>query len=208
MRGRLVGATAIGLVVLLCTGCAAWKSFGYSGFGRDRWQKPDEVIAALGIRPGDSVADLGAGGGYFTFRLAKATGPEGAVYAVDVDAQMTTYLERRARDEGARNVHVLLAQYDDPLLPEEGVDLIFTCNTYHHLQDRIAYFENVHKYLRSGGRIAIVEFRPQGFFQRIFPHSTSAQVIRREMQGAGYELAQEHAFLDSQSFLVFVRRDG
>ncbi len=205
---KLLGALAAVLVLASCTSCARAKRFGYEGFGRDRWQQPGQVIDALEIQPGDLIADVGAGGGYFTFRLAEATGPEGRVYAVEVDRDMTEYLEERARDERAENVEVILAEYHDPLLPEGGVDLVFTCYTYHHIEERSDYFANVQKYLRPGGRVAIVEYVPEGWFQRIFPHSTSAEEIRREMEQAGYDLEQEHGFLSRQSFLVFSKREG
>ncbi|MEE9282385.1 MAG: class I SAM-dependent methyltransferase [Myxococcota bacterium] len=204
---RFVGVL-VALLAVGASGCARVKRFGYEGFGRDGWQQPEKVIDSLGIRAGDRIADVGAGGGYFTFRLAEATGPEGRVYAVDVDRDMTEYLRERARDEGAENVEVILAEYHDPLLPEAGVDLVFVCNTYHHIEERSDYFANVQKYLRPGGRVAIVEYVPQGWFQRIFPHSTSAEEIRREMEQAGYDLEQEHGFLSRQSFLVFTKREG
>src|SRR5512143_1493294 len=101
-------------------GCASWKKFAYEGFGRDRWQQPERVIDALGVRPGERVADLGAGGGYFTFRLADAVGPTGRVYAVDVDPDLLAYLRERAAREGRSNVEVIEATADDPHLPADG----------------------------------------------------------------------------------------
>ena len=201
---RFLGvATAL---LVLGSGCARLKSFGYSGFGRDGWQQPDQVVDSLGVRAGDRIADLGAGGGYFTFRLAEATGLDGKVYAVDVDQEMTEYLEKRVETEQTRNVEVILAEYHDPLLPPDGVDLLFTCNTYHHIQNRAEYFANVRKYLSKEGRVAIIDLVPEGWLQRIFPHSTSAEEIRSEMSEAGYELEREYDFLSRQSFLVFAKR--
>ena len=192
------------LLVLSLSGCAGFKRLAYDGFfGRDGWQQPERVVEALEIQPGAHVADLGAGGGYFTFRLADAVGTDGRVYAVDVDRDMTDYLTERAREEGRANVEVVLAPYDDPTLPEAGVDLIFTVNTYHHIQDRSAYFARAARALTPGGRVAVIDFRPEGLFQRIFPHSTSAAEIRAEMESAGYKLDAEHDFLDDQSFQVF-----
>ncbi len=196
---------ALGLllaIALLGPSCTSLKRCAYEPADRDGWQKPAEVVAALALRPGDRVADLGSGGGYFTFRLADAVGPGGRVYAVDVDAAMNDDLERRAREAQRTNVEVVLAALDDPRLPEP-VDLIFTSNTYHHLASRPTYFRNARRYLRPGGRIAIVEFRPEGLWQRIFPHSTAAEAIRTEMESAGYRLAQELDFLERQHFLVF-----
>ncbi len=142
---------AASLALLLCSGCSGWKRFAYEGFRRDSWQQPDRVIEELGIEPGDYVADLGAGGGYFTFRLAEAVGPGGVVYAVDVDEDMTGHLAERAADEGHRNVEVILGGYDDPRLPDGEVDLLFTSNTYHHIQDRVAYFANLRRDLNPMG---------------------------------------------------------
>jgi len=183
-------------------GCTALKRWAYEGWGRDTWQQPERVIEALRLRPGDRVADLGSGGGYFTFRLARAVGPAGHVYAVDVDEGMNDYIVERARDEGLGNVSAILAQYDDPLLPECGVDMIFTSNTYHHLQDRSAYFRNARRYLRPGGRVAIIDLAGKGWFDSMFGHWTPAATIREEMEAAGYRLDAEPP-LPRQSFLIF-----
>lgn len=198
----------LGLLVVLGGGCTTFKRWAYEGFGRDQWQKPDDVIKTLGIRPGDRVADLGSGGGYFTFRLARTVGSAGTVYAVDVDAGLNDYVADRARREGLAHIQVILARYDDPLLPTSGMDLIFTCNTYHHLEDRVSYFQNVRQYLRSGGRVAIVEFNGKHWLNRIFGHQTGADEIRREMEAAGYRLEAQYDFLPRQAFLVFSLQGG
>jgi ubiquinone/menaquinone biosynthesis C-methylase UbiE len=190
---------------VLIGGCAGLKRCAYEGFGRDGWQQPDRVIQALGIEPGDRVADLGAGGGYFTFRLAQAVGSDGKVYAVDVDPGMTDYLRERASKGGYANVDAVLAEYDDPLLPEGGVELIFTCNTYHHIDDRTAYFARASRYLSPKGRIAVIEYKSEGWLQTLFSHSTGSKTIRSEMEEGGYRLLQELDFLSRQHFLVFAR---
>jgi predicted methyltransferase len=189
------------LVVALGIGCTDFKRFLYQGIGRDRWQQPEQVVRALAIAPGQHVADLGSGGGYFTFRLADATGPQGRVYAVDVDPGLNTYVERQARKQGYEQVRVVLAEHDDASIPAGGVDLIFTCNTYHHIEDRVAYFARARSYLRPGGRIAVIDFREPGWLFR--RHSVPADVIRSELEAAGYRLEREHDFLPRQSFLVF-----
>jgi arsenite methyltransferase len=199
----MLPATTV-LVALWCTaGCTSWKRFAYEGFGRDTWQKPDQVIAVLTIRPGEQIADIGSGGGYFTFRFAQAVGPGGKVYAVDIDQDMTDYVAARARDEGLANVDVILARPDDPLLPAAGVDLVFTSNTYHHIENRVAYFANVRKYLHRDGRVAIVELAGKSWFSSWFGHYTPSETIRREMEAAGYRLEHEFPFLPRQHFLVF-----
>src|SRR5262245_1201108 len=146
---RLMIVTAAALVAGLFYGCTAFKRWAYGeGESRDAWQHPEEVIQALAISPGQRVADIGAGGGYFAVRLADAVGPTGRVYAVDIDPDMIAYLQERAATLADHNVEVILAAAGDPRLPDDGVDLIFTCDTYHHIEDRTAYFAGAKKFLR------------------------------------------------------------
>jgi arsenite methyltransferase len=194
----VVVATAV-----LLAGCARLKQCAYEGVNRDDWQQPQRVIAALNIRPGDRVADLGSGGGYFTFRLAEAVGPAGKVYAVDIDRDMVDLIGKRVKQETASNIETVLATPDDPLLPKTGVDLIFTSNTYHHIDKRIAYFASLRRYLRPGGRVAIIDFDRRSWLVGLFRHYTPTEFIKPEMEQAGYSLQQELDFLDRQSFLIF-----
>ena len=193
-------------LVLTAAGCArAWKQFAYEGFSRDDWQQPQRVIEVLAIEPGATIADLGAGSGYFTFDLAEATGPDGIVYAVDIDPDMIALLSERKTGEKADNVRVVTATPDDPGLPDGSVDLVFTSNTYHHLDDPVAYFAALRKDLAADARVAILDLRPEaGWFQRWSGHSTPAQQIRDEMARAGYRVEDEQDFVERQSFLVFV----
>src|SRR5262245_56667701 len=182
------------------------KAFGYSGFGRDRWQQPDRVVGELGLKPGDRVADLGAGGGYFTFRLARAVLPSGVVYAVDTDPDMRAGMAAKAARDRGTNVIPVEATPGDPALPEP-VDLAFLVNAFHHLPDRPAYLAKLASFLRPGGRVAIVEARPEGL-NRLIGHATPPEAIRAELAAAGYTLAADHAFLPRQSFHVFERPAG
>ncbi len=197
-------AMPLAVLALLSGGCASWKRFAYEGWGRDRSQQPERVMAALAIERGAHVADLGAGGGYFTFRFAAAVGPDGVVYAVDVDPDMLDYLREQARERGLGTIEVIAAAPDDARLPEGSVDLLFTCNTYHHLADRIAYFRRLRPALRPGARVAIIDYDGRGLFGWLFGHATPAATIRAEMEAAGYRLAAQHDFLTHQSFQVFV----
>ena len=99
------------------------------------------------------------------------------------------------------------AEYDDPSLPVRSLDLIFSSNTYHHIENRVGYFANARKYLRNDGRIAIIEFNGRGWFQTLFGHHTPSEVIKKEMQAAGYRLTHEFDFLSKQSFLVFSSKE-
>jgi ubiquinone/menaquinone biosynthesis C-methylase UbiE len=199
---RLLAALAA-LSLALGGSCASLKKFAYEGFGRDRSQQPEQVIAALGLQPGNRVADLGAGGGYFTFRFADAVGPDGLVYAIDIDPDMVAYLKDRASEGGHRNVEAIEASAADPGLPAASVDLLFTCNTYHHIGERTEYFARAKAALRPGGRVAIIDMNGAGWFAWLFGHATAPETIRSEMEAAGYTVAQQHDFLSEQSFLVF-----
>lgn len=207
LRRGLVAVLAAGLLAAPL-GCGSCKRFLYEGFGRDSWQKPDEVLALLAVAEGDRVADLGAGGGYFTFRLARAVGPDGRVYAVDVDEDMLALLRKRAAEEGADNVEVVRAAPDDPHLPDGEIDLLLTVNTYHHIADRSAYFARVLDDLAPNGRVAVIELSDASWFPRTFGHHTPAETIVEEMRAAGYALEERHDVLERQSFLVFRPDDG
>jgi ubiquinone/menaquinone biosynthesis C-methylase UbiE len=191
------------LPAVMGSGCVSLKRLAYEGFGRDRWQHAEEVVHALQIQAGAHVADLGSGSGFFTFRLADAVGRDGKVYAVDVDPQMNEYLMKRITEEGYKNIEVTFAAPSDPKLQESSVDLIFTCNTYHHLSERVTYFAYAKRYLRPGGRIAVIDFSGKGLFHKLFGHYAPRDLILSEMADAGYELDQELFFLPRQTFLVF-----
>lgn len=211
MRRRI--ALGILAAVIAAVGAVWWnraelkrQAYG-EGPERDAWQQPERVLEALVIQPGQRIADIGAGGGYFTFRFARAVGPAGKVYAVDIDPDMTKLVERMAREQGHANVQTILAEPHDPHLPEE-VDLIFVANTYHHIHNRTDYFRRVRVRLRPGGRLAIVEYSgKENWFARTFGHSTGADAIRAELVAAGYRLVQQYDFLSQQHFLIFGASD-
>jgi predicted methyltransferase len=191
-------ACAVVAAALFLGGCGTVKRYAYEGFDRDEWQQPERVVADLALAPGAKVADLGAGGGYFTFRLARAVGPDGRVYAVDIDAGMNEHVARQAQKEGLANVRTVLAATDDAKLPEP-VDLLFTSNTYHHLEERVAYFRGVReRQLTPDGHVAIVEFRPGKT-----SHATARKTIEQEMGAAGFRLVKSFDYLERQHFLVF-----
>jgi len=168
---------------------------------RDAWQKPHQVIQALALEPVSVVADVGAGTGYFSARLANML-KQGRVYAVDVEPAMVKHLAERAKREHLPNLVALAAGPDDPRLPEK-VDLVLLVDVYHHVDDRAAYFRKLRGSLKPGGRLAIIDFRldsPEGP-----PRETrlAPEQVKQEMAAAGYALAAEHAFLPNQYFLVF-----
>jgi ubiquinone/menaquinone biosynthesis C-methylase UbiE len=174
---------------------------------RDQWQKPDAVVEALKLRPGEVVADIGAGSGYFSLRFARAVGDRGRVYAVDIDPEMIRHLNRRRRDEHLRNVVTVLSDPDDPLLPEGSVDRVVIVDTWHHVEDHATYLQRLRKVLRPGGQVVQIDFQ-----KRELPVGPplSMKIARedlvKEMEAAGFQLSGEQTFLPYQYFLVFTLR--
>ena len=168
---------------------------------RDAWQKPGMVIAALHLKPGQLIADIGAGTGYFTVRLA-SLGVAPKVYASDIEPAMVAYLKERAAKEGLKNIFPVLAAADTPNLPEP-VDVVLIVDTYHHIGDREAYFRRLTKSLKPGGRVAIIDFRPDSPEGPPKEFRFPPEQCISEMQHAGFNLAARHDFLPRQHFLVF-----
>jgi len=168
---------------------------------RDTWQLPDRVIAALHLKRGQIVADIGAGTGYFSVRLAKS-GAALKVYAVDIEPSMVSYLRERAAKEGLNNVTAVQAAADQPNLPEP-VDLILIVDTYHHIGDRETYFRKLSKLIKPGGRVAIIDFKPDSPEGPPKEFRFPVEKFKSEMGKAGYKLTAQHDFLPRQEFLIF-----
>ena len=168
---------------------------------RDAWQKPHEVIQALALKPGAVVADIGAGTGYFSVRLANML-PKGRIYAVDLEPDMVKYLAERAKREKRGNMIALAAAPDDPRLPEKA-DLLLMVDVYHHVEDRERYFRRLRGSLKPDGRVAIIDFRMDSREGPPRAARVPRERVVAELKSAGYSLAQEHGFLPNQYFLVF-----
>lgn len=169
---------------------------------REAWQRPDEVVSALGVQPGDTVADVGAGPGYFSLRLARAVGPLGTVYAVEVVPEIVAALRERLDRAGVGNVAPILALDGEPLLPA-ACDLVLVVDTFHHFADGAAYLRSLAARLKPGGRMAIVDFH-----ERETPvgppleERVSREDLLRAAREAGLALAEEKTFLPYQYFVV------
>lgn len=174
------------------------------GPDRDAWQRPDQVMDALQIGEGSVVADLGAGGGWFTIRLARRVGPNGRVYAEDIQSEMTSAIERRVQREGLRNVSTVLGTAVDPRLPEASLDAILIVDAFHELEQPVALLKNLARTLKPNGVIGIINFKKDGggpgpsMDERVEP----AQVIA-DAKAAGLELKRRDDFLRYQSLLIF-----
>ncbi len=166
---------------------------------RDAWQKPDDVIRTLSLSPRARVADIGAGTGYFSVRLARSI-PQGQVFAIDIEPSMVEYVSERASREGLPNIQAVLASPDDPKITG-AVDLILIVDTYHHITDRSVYFRRLIPALQPAGHLAIIDFKLEskmGPIEKLPP----SQVIR-ELAEAGYSLVDQPMILPEQYFLIF-----
>ncbi len=171
---------------------------------RDEWQKPHAVLEALGVTAGQRVADLGAGTGYFTLRLAHHVGEKGVVYAVDVEPKLVEHVRKRAAEAKLAQVRPVLAAPDDPKLPAGGVDLVLIVDTWHHIDARDRYLRVLRRALAPHGRIAVVDFMPGDIPVGPPPeHRLPAATITAEFEAGGFRLVAQPAVLPYQFVLVF-----
>ena len=173
------------------------------GTRQDRLRDPDAVVAALEVRPGMIVGDLGPGYGHFTLRLAHAVEPDGVVYALDASQDTLDDLRRAADDRGITTLRTVLVRRDRLEIPEP-VDLLFVSATYHHLPEAQTYFEQARAYLRPGGKVAILESRREGLLARWHgPHASSPRRVISDMAKAGYRLTTTHDVVRGYWFGIF-----
>lgn len=171
---------------------------------RDEWQKPQLILDALGVADASVVADVGAGAGWFTVRLARRVGPNGRVYAQDVQQEMLDAVTRRVTREGLSNVVSWLGRANDPLLPPGALDAILTVDVLHEIDDRVTLLQNLRRALKPGGRLGVVDFLPGGggpgpdADERVAP-----SVIEAEAAKAGLVVKRRETFLPFQYFLIF-----
>ena len=175
---------------------------------RDEWQRPQQILDALGVADASVVADVGAGSGWFTVRLARRVGPNGLVYAQDVQPEMLAAITRRVQREGLRNVRPVLGRGSDPQLPAGRLDAILLVGVVHEIDDRVELFANLARSLKPGGRLGVVDFRPgdSGPGPAGADRLSSTQ-IDGEATRAGLRLLREEPFLPFQYFLIFGRGD-
>jgi predicted methyltransferase len=176
---------------------------------RDAWQKPDQVVAALGLKKGETACDIGSGPGYFTLRLARAVGPSGFVYAIDVEARMLQALRERLERAHVRNVAPVLAVSDDPLLPHGACDVVLVVNTYHQFPGRAGYLKRLRQSLKPQGRVVNIDYhrRPTPIGPPL-DHRVARETFLGEAKVAGLALVGEQSFLPYQYFLVLKAKPG
>jgi ubiquinone/menaquinone biosynthesis C-methylase UbiE len=181
-----------------------WKKI-FDDPERAAWQRPQELVKALSLVPGMTVADVGAGTGYFSRFLSEAVGETGTVFAVDVEPNLVSYLRGRAEVEKTSNVVPVLASKDNPRLPTGTVDMALIIDTYHHVDDRFQYLRRLKDALSPNGRVAVIDWKqgelPVG--PKDEAHKIPRDTVVGEMTGAGYKLVEEPDILPHQYYLIF-----
>jgi SAM-dependent methyltransferase len=167
--------------------------------GRDERLQINRVMDILGIKPGKTVADIGAGSGWFTVRAARRVGKDGIVYAVDVNPESITYVDRRARKEKLQNVKTILGKADDSLLPASAVDAVLLLKTYHEVAEPVALLQNLRASLRPGARVGIIDRNGNGE-----DHGVGRDVVLREAAQAGYRLLEQYDFVKGDKMDYFL----
>jgi arsenite methyltransferase len=192
---------AVGVVSIRCSGPQHFNELAAS---EDR--ESADVIPYLELKEGSVVADLGAGGGYFSFKLAKAVGGSGKVFAVDVSGESILYIQEKAKERVIHNVEPILATFEDSKLKPGSVDLVFIRNTYHDIQKRVDYFSRLRHVLKPKGRIVIIDYDPAKLdvFRKLFGHAIEEKTIISEMKQAGYIVQKRYPVLKIHSFNIFI----
>jgi len=172
--------------------------------------KPDEVIKALAVTDGMVVADIGAGSGLFARPFARAVGPRGKVYAVDISADIMGYLRDRAKQEHLDDLEVIVSKEDDPLLPPRSIDLVFFADTTHHIANRVPFYKRMAAGLKDDARIAVIDYPPEASANGWSSHQAEelvpkSQVIA-ELDQAGFRFVREWDILPQNYFLLFERK--
>lgn len=173
---------------------------------RDAWQKPNEVVSAMQITQGMTVADLGAGTGYFEPYLSRAVGASGTVLALDVEPDMVRYLGERAKREKLANVRPALVAMDDPKLPSRGVDRVLAVDVWHHIPARAAYAAKLVEAVKSGGKVVVVDFTLEAKHGPPVHHRLAPEVIAKELETAGFAVEIVSSTLPDQYIVVGTRR--
>jgi ubiquinone/menaquinone biosynthesis C-methylase UbiE len=168
--------------------------------------KISEVITRLGVKPGQIVADLGAGTGVFSVPFGKAVAPNGRVYAVEIDKGFLPIIESRAKEGNVANVRPVLGEFTDPKLPSQDVDLAFMHDVLHHVEDRAGYLKSAARYVKPGGRFAIIDFRADQSPHRNEPNLVvSEEQVTAWMKAAGFSRVERLDLFPEKYVLVFSR---
>lgn len=177
--------------------------------GREVYDRREAIVQATGVEPGQTVADIGAGTGFFTLMFAEAVGPEGRVYAVDISPTFIRNIERRAAEHGFANVEGVVNVQRSVKLPPGSVDVAFITNTYHHFEHPRAIMTTLYQVLRPGGTVVVIDYRREGGSGWVRGHVRAGKAsVIEEVESVGYTLLEDRDLLRRNYFLRFRRPDG
>jgi len=220
-RTALAGVLAVLVVVVVAaqqpgvhpiTGRRFASVMGYQGADwlereeRDIEEAPDKALEALDLQAGMTVADIGAGSGYMTVRMARRVGPSGKVYAEDIQPEMIALLKKRLQRDGVTNVIPVLGAYDDPMLPAATIDLMLLVDVYHEFSEPVKMLAGMRAALKPGGRLVLLEYRKEDPTVPIrFEHKMTVQEAKAEVEAAGFTLTKVDGRLPRQHILIFTK---
>jgi len=171
---------------------------------REAEEQPDAALDAIGIAKGSTVADVGAGAGYLTWRLAERVGPEGKVYGNDIQPQMLDLLRRNMQQRKITNVEPVLGAVDDPKLPRGGVDLVLVVDVYHEFSEPQSMLRHIRESLRPDGRLVLLEYRGEDPKVPIRPeHKMTISQVKAELEPEGFRMERVSEVLPRQHILIF-----
>ncbi len=172
------------------------------------WQDTEEILDRLRINPGDKIADIGAGSGYFTIPLALRVGDKGIVFAEEIQIEMVNFISKKVEKQGLNNVRVVFGKVEDPSLLDDFLNLVFLTNTYHELEKPLLMFENIRKDLKYNVRLAIIDWDPEkkSPFGPPTDMRVSKETVIKEVERIGFDLIEKHRFMPYHYFLVFRKK--
>jgi ubiquinone/menaquinone biosynthesis C-methylase UbiE len=181
----------------------------FSQYDPDAWeahwnrrQPAGKVMKVLGVKPGMNIGEFGAGRGRYVVQVANIVGPNGAVYANDIDESKTRYLEHRCRRDNISNIKVILGAVTDPKFPKGRLDVVYCINTYHHVEDPVALLRNIIPALKPGGLLAIIEHAPSKA-KDMGGHATPKKTVLDQARAAGFKLVRIETFLELDNIYIF-----
>jgi ubiquinone/menaquinone biosynthesis C-methylase UbiE len=173
---------------------------------RESEEAPDTALDAIGIRKGSTVADIGAGAGYFTWRMAERVGPEGTVYGEDIQPGMLDLLKKNIAARGLQNVKTVLGKTDDPRLPDGKIDLVLLVDVYHEFSEPQKMLHHIRRSLKPDGRLVLLEYRQEDPKVPIRPeHKMSIRQVKAEIEPEGYHFETSLETLPRQHILIFTK---
>lgn len=181
------------------------QSVSFAQADREKWQPPDEIMDAIGVKPGMRIGEAGAGRGYFTFPLARRVGPEGIVFANDISTSSLDVIRDRATDEGLNNIKIVVGEVVDPLFPEDDLDMIVMVYVLHMLEKPVEFLQNVRTYLGSGAQLVIIE-KNTTKERAHYPSFMTNRQILETMGETGFSLVGTETFLPKDTIYIYQAR--